>query len=58
VYVVLCAISFDRDVILCDVCCLWCLIVLPLPSGKNPFAVKIIIIVIIIIIINIQQHVT
>jgi hypothetical protein len=37
-----CCVLFDRGVILCDVCiCLLCLIVLPLPPGKNPFAVKI-----------------
>jgi hypothetical protein len=31
-------VSFDRCVILCDVCCLS---VVPLPPGENPFAVKI-----------------
>jgi hypothetical protein len=35
-----CCVSFYRGVILCDVCCLLCLIVLPLPPGKNQFAVK------------------
>jgi hypothetical protein len=35
-------VSFDRSVILCDVCyCVLCLFVVPLPPGKNPFAVKI-----------------
>jgi hypothetical protein len=37
-------VSFDRCVILCcDVCCL-CVVsycIVPLPPGKNPFAVKI-----------------
>jgi hypothetical protein len=36
VCVVFCAVSFDRGVI-----CVLCLIVVPLPPGKNPFAVKI-----------------
>jgi hypothetical protein len=41
--VVLCAccVSFDLAVILCDACNFFlCLIVLPLPPGRNPFAVK------------------
>jgi hypothetical protein len=41
VCVVLYAVSFVRGVILCDVCYLFlCLVVLPLPQGKRPFAVK------------------
>jgi hypothetical protein len=47
VYFVYC-VSFDRCVILYDVCyfcmmcviCVLCLIVVPLPPGENPFAVK------------------
>jgi hypothetical protein len=35
-----CCVLFDRCVILCDVCCL-CVIVVPVPRGENPFAVKI-----------------
>jgi hypothetical protein len=46
-YFVYC-VSFDRCVILYDVCyfcmmcviCVLCLIVVPLPPGENPFAVK------------------
>jgi hypothetical protein len=36
-----CCVSFGCGVILCDVCYLFVVIVLPLPPGKNPFAVKI-----------------
>jgi hypothetical protein len=47
VYFVYC-VSFDRCVILYDVCyfcmvcviCVLCLIVVPLPPGEKPFAVK------------------
>jgi hypothetical protein len=47
VYFVYC-VSFDRYVILYDVCyscmmcviCELCLIVVPLPPGENPFAIK------------------
>jgi hypothetical protein len=47
VYFVYC-VSFDRCVILYDMCyfcmmcviCVLCLIVVPLPPGENPFAVK------------------
>jgi hypothetical protein len=47
VYFVYC-VSFGRCVILYDVCyfcmicviCVLCLIVVPLPPGENPFAVK------------------
>jgi hypothetical protein len=35
-------VSFERCVILCDVCCLCVVsIVVPLPPGENTFAVKI-----------------
>jgi hypothetical protein len=37
----MCCVSFDRGVILWDVICVLCLIVVPLPPGKNPFSVKI-----------------
>jgi hypothetical protein len=37
-----CCVSFDRGVILCDVCYLFVVSYCkPLPPGKNPFAVKI-----------------
>jgi hypothetical protein len=36
-----CCVSFDRCVILGDVCYLCVLIVVPLPPGENPFSVKI-----------------
>jgi hypothetical protein len=42
-----CCVLFERGVLFCVLC----LIVVPLPPGTNPFAVKIIIIIIIIIII-------
>jgi hypothetical protein len=42
-------VSFERGVFVCMMCviCVLCLIVVPLPQGKTPFAVKIIIIMII-----------
>jgi hypothetical protein len=43
VCVVLCAVLFERGVLFCVMCviCVLCLTVVPLPPGKNPFAVKI-----------------
>jgi hypothetical protein len=42
VCVFLCTVFRLIVVILCDVCvCVLCLILVPLPPGENPFAVKI-----------------
>jgi hypothetical protein len=51
VYVVLCAVFRLIIVLFCVVyvICVLCLIVVPLPPGKNPFAVKMMIIITIII---------
>jgi hypothetical protein len=37
-----CYVLFERGVLFCVMCasCVLCLIVVPLPPGKNPFAVK------------------
>jgi hypothetical protein len=38
-----CSVLFERSVLFCVMCviCVLCLIVVSLPPGKNPFAVKI-----------------
>jgi hypothetical protein len=38
-----CCVLFDRGILFCVMCdiCVLCLIVVPLPPGRNPFTVKI-----------------
>jgi hypothetical protein len=41
--IVVCCVLFERGVLFCVMCviCVLCLFVVPLPLGKNPFAVKV-----------------
>jgi hypothetical protein len=51
-----CCVLFERGALFCVMCIfVLCVIVVPLPPGKNPFVVQIIIIIIIIIK-EISQH--